>query len=76
MPLTLTEDMQRELDARNGDTRLVDPRTNAEYVLVTAAEYESVREQLEEERFMRAWSRASVAAVGKRLAEDERDPAG
>lgn len=54
MPIGLTEQQQDALDSL-GETppRIIDPRTSAAYVLVPAAEYEAVREALEDERRQR-----------------------
>ena len=51
MTIQLTEQQQQELDSAGTEpAKVVDPRTNAEYLLVPAAEYEAVREVLEDER--------------------------
>lgn len=55
MSIELTEQQQQALDTvHDGPPRLVDPRTNAAYVLVPAEEYENIREILEEERRRKA----------------------
>ena len=49
--LQFTEQQQRDLDSAEATpTKIVDPRTNAAYVLVPAAEYEAVRDLIEDER--------------------------
>ena len=64
MTMTLTPQQQQELDAAGAEpAQLVDPRTNAGYVLVPAADYESVCELLRDEREQRA-----IRAVGLRNA--------
>ena len=59
------------VDARDADRpRVVDPRTNEVYVLVSEADFESVQDLLEEERRLR-----TIHAIGRRNAagrmEDE-----
>ncbi len=55
MPIELTEQQQRSLDAAEElPPTVVDPRTKAAYVLIPAREYETVREILEDERHQRA----------------------
>ena len=62
--IELTEPQQNALDSQQGKPlRIVDPRTNTTYVLLPAAEYESVREMLEEEKQQKA-----IRAVGLRHA--------
>jgi uncharacterized protein (TIGR03067 family) len=64
MDVPLTEQQQQLLDAeKTGPPRLVDPRTSTTYVLVPEADYEAVREILEDERRQRA-----IRAVGLRNA--------
>lgn len=54
MNIQLTPQQLQTLDAGEGEfPRIVDPRTNASYVLVTEAEYETVREVLEDEQRQR-----------------------
>jgi hypothetical protein len=51
MSIQLTPQQQHELDAGGANPlRVIDPRTNAAYVLVPEADFEAVRELLEEER--------------------------
>lgn len=50
MSIRLTELQQHALDAESDRPRVIDPRTNAEYVLVPADEFESNREFLDDER--------------------------
>jgi hypothetical protein len=71
MPLELTEQQQRALDAKaEGPPRLIDPRTNSAYVLVPAEEYESVRELLEEERRQRAIRAVGLRNAARRMDEE------
>jgi hypothetical protein len=67
MTIQLTEQQQRALDsARPTLPQVVDPRTNAEYVLIPAAEYESVRDLIEDERQQRAIRAVALRnAVGR-----------
>jgi PHD/YefM family antitoxin component YafN of YafNO toxin-antitoxin module len=71
MGIALTEHQLQSLDvAKETPARVVDPRTNQQFVLVPAAEYESIREILEEER-----RQAIIRRIGRRNAmlrmEDE-----
>ena len=51
MNIQLTAQQQQALDAERGARpRVIDPRTNAIYVLVPEADFETVQEILEEER--------------------------
>ena len=51
MTIQLTEQQQRALDSSDGTPpEVIDPRTNASYVLISTTEYETVREILEDER--------------------------
>ena len=54
MNIQLTPQQLPALDARDGGaTRVIDPRSNTAYVLVSEAEYESIREVLEDEERQR-----------------------
>lgn len=69
MTIQLTEQQQQVLDLVGTEpAQVVDPRTNAEYVLVPAAEYESVRDVLEDER-----QQAAIQAVALRNAVGRMD---
>jgi hypothetical protein len=49
-----------------GVPRVVDPRNNASYVLVSEAEYETVRDVLEDERRQRGIRRVALRnAIGR-----------
>ncbi len=51
MKIELTAQQLYELDAGGGTVpRVIDPRNNAAYVLVSEADYETVRDILEEEQ--------------------------
>jgi PHD/YefM family antitoxin component YafN of YafNO toxin-antitoxin module len=67
MTLRLTEQQQQALDsAETVPPQIVDPRTDAAYVLIPAAEYETVREILEDERRQRALRAVALQnAVGR-----------
>ncbi len=64
MSIELTAQQQQVLDT-GGEvpSRVIDPRTNASYYLVPAADYETVRELLDDERRQRA-----IRAAGLRNA--------
>jgi hypothetical protein len=71
MPVDLTEQQQQALDAVvEAPLRVIDPRTNAAYVLIPAADFETVREALEDERRQRA-----IRAVALRNAAGRMDEA-
>ncbi len=69
-PVPLTEQQQQALDAVPALPRLIDPRTNAAYVLVPESEYESVREALEDDRRHRVIRRVGLRNAVGRMAED------
>lgn len=51
MSIQLTSQQQQSLDSQTvGPARVIDPRTNTAYVLVPEADYEAMRELLEEEK--------------------------
>ena len=65
MSIELTEQQQQAIDAiGESPVRVIDPRTSRSYVLVPEADYEDVREVLEDERRQRA-----IRVVGRRNAE-------
>ena len=69
MPIQLTESQQQALQEEQAAApRVVDPRTNSTYVLISEKEYEAIREILEEERQQRA-----IHAVGLRNAAGRMD---
>ena len=64
MAIELTEPQQRALDQIRGEPPpIVDPRTSEAYILVPAADYEAVRESIEEDRRQRI-----IRGVGRRNA--------
>jgi hypothetical protein len=67
MPIELTEQQQRSLDAAGeSPPKVVDPRTRTAYVLIPLSEYEAVREILEDERERRAIRKVALRnAVGR-----------
>jgi hypothetical protein len=67
MSVPLTPEQQQALDAAGrGRPRLVDPRTNAAYILLPEAEYETIKELIEEERQQQAIHAAALRnAVGR-----------
>jgi hypothetical protein len=55
MNIELTEQQQQALDTvRDQPPRVLDPRTNAAYVLIPAEEYERIRAVLENEKRQQA----------------------
>jgi len=71
MAIRLTEQQQRALDSTEAEPpQVVDPRTNAAYVLIPLTEYEAVREIVEDERRQKA-----IRAVGLRNAARRVDEA-
>lgn len=55
MNIPLTPAQQQSLDTQTaGPPRVIDPRTNAVYVLIPEADYETVREVLADEEQRRA----------------------
>jgi PHD/YefM family antitoxin component YafN of YafNO toxin-antitoxin module len=71
MPIELTEQQQQTLDAF-GTTPpcVIDPRTSHAYVLIPAAEYEAVREALEDDRQQRAIRAVALRNAAGRLDEE------
>ena len=70
MGIELTEQQQRALDSTEQEPpRVVDPRTNAHYVLIPESDYDSVRELLEEERRQKAIHRAALRNAAGRMGE-------
>ena len=55
LSIQLTPQQQQALDTEGEELpRVIDPRTNAAYVLIPEGDYEAVREILEDERRQRA----------------------
>lgn len=70
MPQLLTDAQCEELDKSNGSTRLIHPVTGAEYVLLTAREYEAVREEIEDQRERKAWGELGARMLAERLKDE------
>jgi hypothetical protein len=49
MSIVLTQEQQKALDAEAGAPRVIDPRTNATYVLLRSEVFERIRMMLEED---------------------------
>lgn len=69
--IELTEQQRSELEA--AVPRVLDPRTQKTYVLVSEEVYERIQGLLVPERLSRAEQRALLAAAGKRAGWDEPD---
>jgi len=55
MDIQLTPQQQQALDTQTeGPPRVIDPRTNAAYILVPETDYETMRELLDDERRQQA----------------------
>ena len=67
MDIQLTPQQQQALDTQaEGPKRIIDPRTNATYILVPETDYESIRELLEEEHRQQALHAVALRnAVGR-----------
>jgi hypothetical protein len=68
MTIQLTSQQQQILDSQVDDVppRVVDPRTNTAYVLVAEADYDAVRDILEDERLRQAIHNVALRnAVGR-----------
>jgi hypothetical protein len=64
MSIVLTEQQQRDLDHQaEVPPRVIDPRSNVAYYLVTATDYEAIRELLAEEK-----EQTAMRAIGLRNA--------
>jgi hypothetical protein len=70
MPIELTEQQQRALDTLGeAPAQVVDPRTNAVYVLIPASEYGTFREVLEDEQEQRAIRAVALRNSARRMDE-------
>ena len=70
MPIRLTEQQQHALDTPDAQPpQVVDPRTDAAYVLIPLTEYEAIREIVEDERRQTAIRRVAVRNAGRRADE-------
>ena len=67
MSIQLTPQQQQALDAQGGGhpRPVIDPRTNAAYVLVPEGDYDAVRELLDEERRQRGRPGGGPAQRGR-----------
>ena len=69
MAIQLTEQQQRALDSTDAEPpQVVDPRTDAAYVLIPLTEYEAVREIVEDERRQKAIREVALRNAGQRSA--------
>ena len=76
MAIRLTEQQQHALDTTDAEPpQVVDPRTNAAYVLIPLIEYEAVREIIDNERQQRAIRAAGLRNAERRV-DDVPDEAG
>jgi hypothetical protein len=69
MSIELTGPQQQALDSEGSEPRVVDPRTNTQYVLVPVADYEAVREALDDDRRQRAIRRVGLRNAAGRAGE-------
>ena len=69
MNIHLTPQQQQVLDTQSSELlpRVVDPRTNVAYVLVPEADYDAVREVLEDERRQRAIRAVALRNAAARM---------
>ncbi|HVR75839.1 MAG TPA: hypothetical protein VMT52_16020 [Planctomycetota bacterium] len=75
MSILLTPEQQQALDTSREDPPLiVDPRTNAAFVLLPADEYEAIREILEDERRLKAIRAVGLRNAAGRINEDVTRP--
>jgi hypothetical protein len=75
MAIRLTEQQQRALDSTDAELpQVVDPRTNAAYVLIPLTEYEAVREIVEDERRQRAIRAGGLRNAGRYVIESDCEP--
>ena len=71
MSIELTDQQQHAVDALGEEpARLVDPRTNAAYVLLPAEIYECVREILDDEKQQKALRSVGLRNAIGRMNED------
>ena len=69
--IELTAEQQRLLDSQPGTPpRVIDPRTNAAFVLVPAEDYERIREALEEEKRRKAIARIALRNAAGRMGQE------
>ena len=71
MRLELTAEQQRELDTpQNQPPHLIDPRDQAEYVLIPVDEYGRLCEFIEEDRLRKTLSRVAARNAAGRMVND------
>lgn len=70
MAIRLTQQQQQALDSTDAELpQVVDPRTNAAYVLIPVTEYEAFREIVEDEKRQRAIRTVGLRNAGQRVNE-------
>jgi len=70
MPIRLTVQQQHALDSTDAQPpEVVDPRSNAAYVLIPLTDYQAVREIVEDERRQQAIRAVALRNAGRRLDE-------
>ena len=68
MSIQLTPKQQQALDTEDDSlARVIDPRTNTSYILVREADYESIRELLEDERRQQALHAVALRNAAGRI---------
>ena len=71
MSIELTEEQQHTLDQDGEEPpRVIDPRTKAAYILLPLAEYENVREIVEDEKRHKAIQARALQNASGRMNED------
>ncbi len=74
MSIQLTPQQQHALDSQEDcPPRVIDPRTNTSYILVREADYESIREILEDERRQQAIQAIALRNAAGRIEQDSLD---
>jgi hypothetical protein len=70
MSIHLTPEQQRDLDAQEDrPPRVIDPRTNTTYILVSEMDYAAVQELLEDERRQQAIHAVALRNAAGRMNE-------
>ena len=70
MSIQLTPQQQKVLDSQEDNPpRLIDPCTNTSYILLREADYESVRELLEDERRQQAIHAVALRNAAGRIGD-------
>lgn len=70
MPIRLTALQQHALDATDAQPpQVVDPRSNAAYVLIPLTDYQAVRQIVEDETRQRAIRAVALRNAGRRVNE-------